>query len=94
MDLNERRRSGFWSDREGASSERKYGYGMSFTGAASDLQYAPRRFHNTGHFIVLVGVKDGQIQVNDPNSRERSEKLWDWSTLEYQITNLWAFSKN
>lgn len=54
----------------------------------------PGDFTTTGHFIVLVGVKDGQIQVNDPNSRERSEKLWDWSTLEYQITNLWAFSKN
>lgn len=52
----------------------------------------PGDFTTTGHFIVLVGIQDGKIVVNDPYSRERSEKLWDYETLEYQIKNLWAFS--
>lgn len=52
----------------------------------------PGDFTTTGHFIVLVGIEDGKIRVNDPNSVERSEKLWDYDTLEYQINNLWMFS--
>lgn len=52
----------------------------------------PGDFTTTGHFIVLTGVEDGKIRVNDPNSRERSGKLWDYSRLEYQINNLWVFT--
>ena len=32
-------------------------------------------FTEKGHFIVLVDVEEGKIRVNDPNSRENSEKL-------------------
>ena len=52
----------------------------------------PGDFTTTGHIIVLTGIKDGKITVNDPNSNERSSKLWDYETLEYQINNLWAFT--
>ena len=52
----------------------------------------PGDFTTTGHFIVLTGVEDGKIRVNDPNSRARSEKLWDYSRLEYQINNLWVYT--
>lgn len=52
----------------------------------------PGDFTTTGHFIVLTGIEDGKIQVNDPNSRVRSEKLWDYSRLEYQINNLWVYT--
>ena len=52
----------------------------------------PGDFTTTGHFIVLTGTENGKIRVNDPNSRIRSEKLWDYSALEYQINNLWAYS--
>ena len=52
----------------------------------------PGDFTTTGHFIVLAGVEDGQIRVNDPNSVKRSEELWDYETLEYQINNLWAYT--
>lgn len=52
----------------------------------------PGDFTTTGHFIVLVGVEEGQIRVNDPNSIKRSEKLWDYETLEHQINNLWAYT--
>ena len=48
-------------------------------------------FTTTGHFIVITGIKDGQFTVNDPNSTERSNMLWDYDTLKPQISNLWAF---
>ena len=49
-------------------------------------------FTTTGHFIVLTGYEDGRITVNDPNSRKRSEKTWDFDTLQYQIKNLWSYT--
>lgn len=52
----------------------------------------PGDFTTTGHFIVLTGIEDGKIRVNDPNSRVRSERLWDYSRLEYQINNLWVYT--
>ena len=52
----------------------------------------PGDFTTTGHFIVLTGLEDGKIRVNDPNSRVRSERLWDYSKLEYQINNLWVYT--
>ena len=50
----------------------------------------PGDFTETGHFIVMTGIEDGKIKVNDPNSRQRSEKLWEYSDIENQIRNLWA----
>ncbi len=50
----------------------------------------PGDFTSTGHYIVLTGVKDGLIQVNDPNSIQNSETLWSYETLAGQIKNLWA----
>lgn len=52
----------------------------------------PGDFTTTRHFIVLTGMKDGKICVHDPNSKKRSEKLWDYETLEGQINNLWSFT--
>lgn len=51
----------------------------------------PGDFTATGHFIVLTGLEDDKIRVNDPYSKERSGKLWDYGTLQYQIKNLWTF---
>lgn len=53
----------------------------------------PGDFTKTGHFIVLTGIKNGKIKVNDPNSKERSNRLWDYETLEPQIKSLWVFEK-
>lgn len=50
----------------------------------------PGDFTTTGHFIVLTGIKNGKIKVNDPNSVERSEQLWEYATLAKQINNLWS----
>ena len=38
-------------------------------------------FTSAGHFIVLRGVKDGQIMVADPASYKRSGQLWDLSII-------------
>lgn len=53
----------------------------------------PGDFTRSGHFIVLTGVENGKIKVNDPNSRERSNQLWDYDRLEKQIKNIWVFEK-
>lgn len=49
-------------------------------------------FTTNGHFIVLTGVENGKIKVNDPNSRIQSSKLWDYERIEGQINNLWSFT--
>lgn len=50
----------------------------------------PGDFTTSGHFIVLTGYTDGKLQVNDPNSPTRSEKLWDFDDIKGQIRNLWV----
>lgn len=50
----------------------------------------PGAFTTAGHFIVLTGVEDGKFRVNDPNSREKSQRLWDYAEFADQIRNLWA----
>ena len=49
----------------------------------------PGDFTSTGHYILLTGYKNGRITVNDPNSVDKSQTLWDYDTLEGQIRNLW-----
>ena len=39
----------------------------------------------------MTGWEDGGIRLNDPNSRENSEKLWPYENIAGQIRNLWAF---
>lgn len=53
----------------------------------------PGDFTSVGHFIVLTGVEDGKIRVNDPNSLTRSRQLWNYDTLARQVSNLWVFTK-
>ena len=50
-------------------------------------------FTTAGLFFVLTGMADGKIQVHDSNSKERSSRTWDYTTLEPQIENLWSFTK-
>lgn len=56
------------------------------------INVGPGDFTQYGHYIVLAGYEDGYIQVNDPNSRTNSEKLWTYDQIEDQIKNLWAIS--
>lgn len=52
----------------------------------------PGDFTTSGHFIVLTGVQNGKIELNDPNSLKNSEALWNFSDLAPQIKNLWEMS--
>lgn len=52
----------------------------------------PGDFTTTGHFILLTGLEEEGIRVNDPNSPQNSGRLWTYDELEPQIRNLWAFS--
>ena len=56
------------------------------------MQHETGRLHDDRTLHRTDGVEDGKIRVNDPNSRVRSGKLWDYSRLEYQINNLWVYT--
>lgn len=47
-------------------------------------------FTTEGHYILMVGVEDGLIRVNDPNSYANSEKLWDYDAIFDQIITQWV----
>lgn len=54
----------------------------------------PGTFTTVGHFIVMTGItEDGKIIVNDPDSKEKSEKTWDVSVFMEEANNLWSFSR-
>lgn len=67
---------------------------MRYLAQGKPIICAMRRgdFTENGHFIVFVGVEDGKIRVNDPNSKIRSEKLWRFEDIKYQIKNMWVYS--
>lgn len=52
----------------------------------------PGDFTTQGHFIVLAGIRNNKILVNDPNCRARSARLWDYEMLQGQIKQLWAYT--
>ncbi len=53
----------------------------------------PGVFTTTGHYIILTGYENGMYRINDPNSVEKSNKLWRFEEFQDQIRNLWAISK-
>lgn len=53
----------------------------------------PGDFTTTGHFIVIRGLKNGKLQINDPNSKINSDKLWDVKKVLDQTAAIWAYSK-
>lgn len=50
----------------------------------------PGEFTTSGHFIVLTGIEDGKITVNDPNSYAKSNQLWEYDSFGDQINNVWV----
>lgn len=53
----------------------------------------PGVFTEKGHFILLVGYEDGKFKINDPNSPEKSAKLWEFEEFSDQIKMMWALSE-
>lgn len=53
----------------------------------------PGDFTTSGHFIVLTGLDgQGNITLNDPNSKERSTKSWTMDVLLPQIRAAWSYT--
>lgn len=53
----------------------------------------PGEFTDIGHFLVLRGLSEnGNILLNDPNSRLNSEKEWEFSDLLPQIEAVWSYT--
>lgn len=50
----------------------------------------PGVFTEYGHYLVIVGYEDGKFKINDPNSYEKSEKLWEFEEFSDQIKMMWA----
>lgn len=53
----------------------------------------PGEFTDKGHFIVLTGLENNKIKINDPNSRDRSSRLWEFGEIKSQIKNMWVYFK-
>lgn len=51
-------------------------------------------FTTSGHYIVMTDWQDGKIKINDPNSKARSETLWEYEKICSQIRNMWKFIRN
>lgn len=53
----------------------------------------PGDFTSEGHFIVITGINDdGTVEVRDPNSEERSHRMWELDRVLGQCRNLWTYS--
>lgn len=52
----------------------------------------PGDFTTMGHFIVIYGYDQDGFLVNDPYSRIRSNKTWDYDTISGQIRGMWVYS--
>lgn len=53
----------------------------------------PGDFTTEGHFILLTAYEDGYVSVRDPNSRENSEKRWEFSAISGQMRALWVLRR-
>ncbi|RHV77641.1 hypothetical protein DXB02_12460 [Blautia sp. OF11-22] len=57
------------------------------------LPDGPGEFTSNGHFIVLTGLQNGRLKINDPNSRKNSEKTWDIDQVLEQTKAVWVYYK-
>ncbi len=53
----------------------------------------PGDFTSSGHFIVLTGIQNGKLKINDPNSRKHTKKNWDIDKVLEQTRAAWVFYK-
>lgn len=53
----------------------------------------PGDFTSGGHFIVVTKLlEDNQVEVRDPNSRDKSAVTWDFDQIIGQTDYVWAYS--
>lgn len=53
----------------------------------------PGTFTSKGHFVLLTGInEEGKIQVNDSDSKKRSQQVWEVDIFLNEAKNLWSFS--
>jgi len=53
----------------------------------------PGDFTSGGHFIVVTKLlEDNQVEVRDPNSRDKSAVTWDFDQIMEQTDYVWAYS--
>ena len=54
----------------------------------------PGKFTTVGHIILIVGKDNsGNYIINDPNSYNRTLKVWSYDELKTEIIAMWEFSK-
>ena len=63
------------------------------SGSILILSMGPGNFTSSGHFIVIYDYDEKGFYVNDPNSYERSKKVWPFTEFSSEIKNIWALSK-
>ena len=52
----------------------------------------PGDFTSGGHFIVVTKLlEDNQVEVRDPNSRDKSLQTWDFDQIIEQTDYVWAY---
>ncbi len=66
-------------------------YPVLESGGVIIASVGPGHFTKGGHFIVLAGVRDGGIIINDPNSKANSQKFWQLDEFSNEIMSLWAY---
>lgn len=78
---------------EGITLTYDFFYQTLSSGAPIVCAMFPGDFTKQGHYIVLTGIDaDGNITLNDPNSRIRSARSWTFEELRGQIRGGWVFS--
>jgi len=50
-------------------------------------------FTAVGHFIMIYGYNEDGFFINDANCIYRSNRIWTYKELQYQIRILWAFEE-
>ena len=62
-------------------------------GDALICKVGPGDFTTGGHFIVVTGIdENNQVTIRDPNSRMRSEELWDFDRIMGQTDFIWSYA--
>ena len=58
-------------------------------GRVAILSMGQGHFTDIGHFIVVKASEDGKLVVNDPNSIENSNTLWNYEDIASEIKSMW-----